>query len=211
MSNRKNTDKDMVKAVTHKPLTKEQLQAAHVGELEQHNNTIYLADYDPDWPQLFEREAKRIRAALGDNIVLLEHVGSTSIPGLSAKPKIDILLVVKDSSDESTYVPALETAGYTLHIREPEWHQHRLFKGPDTDINLHVFSVGSSEIERMLLFRDYLRNNKDELELYQNTKRELARRNWKYVQNYADAKSEVVEKILIRAREAQVHNKPNRA
>src|SRR5690606_29898587 len=101
---------------------------------------------------LFEREAKRIRSALGDRALRVEHVGSTSVPGLCAKPVIDILLVVPDSSDEASYVPALEAAGYKLRIREPEWFEHRLFKGPDTDINLHVFSEGASEIERMLCF-----------------------------------------------------------
>lgn len=201
MSNSDNTVENTVKAATHEPLTEEQIQAVHIVEVKPHNATIFLADYDPNWLVLFEREARRIRAAIDDQIVMLEHVGSTSIPGLAAKPLIDILLVVKDSADESAYVPALEAAGYVLHIREPEWYEHRLFKGPDTNINLHTFSSGSPEIERMLLFRDYLRNNPAELKLYENTKRELASRNWKYVQNYADAKSEVVEGILARARE----------
>ena len=89
-----------------------------------------------------------------------------------------------------------------LHIREPEWHQHRLFKGPDTDINLHVFSSDDSEVERMLLFRNWLRSHPADLQLYEQTKRELARRTWKYVQNYADAKAEVVEEIIARARGA---------
>lgn len=86
----------------------------------------------------------------------MENVGSTSVPGLCVKPIIDILLVVKNSTDESAYVPELEGADYTLRIREPDWFQHRLFKGPDTDINLHVFSKGSSEIDRMLRFRNWL-------------------------------------------------------
>lgn len=68
-----------------------------------------------------------------------------------------IRLVVKDSADESSYIPVLEAAGYVLQIREPDWFEHRLFKGPDTDINLHVFSLGTSEIDRMLRFRDWLR------------------------------------------------------
>jgi GrpB-like predicted nucleotidyltransferase (UPF0157 family) len=126
-----------------KPVSDEELQKVTVGKLKPHNATIHLEEYDPRWPELFKREAKRIRSALGDKVLRLEHVGSTSVPGLCAKPVIDILLVVKDSSDESAYVPALEKAGYLLRIREPEWFEHRLFKGPDTDINLHVFSLGA--------------------------------------------------------------------
>jgi GrpB-like predicted nucleotidyltransferase (UPF0157 family) len=120
--------------------------------------------------------------------------------GLMAKPIIDILLVVSDSADEPSYVPALEAAGYVLRIREPDWHQHRLFKGPDININLHVFTQGSGEIQRTLLLRDWLRTNEADRELYARTKRELAGKRWKYVQNYADAKSEVVEAILARAK-----------
>jgi GrpB-like predicted nucleotidyltransferase (UPF0157 family) len=183
------------------PLTEEQLRAAHVGEFTPLNGPVQIADYNPEWPRLFEREAERIGAVLGNRVLLLEHVGSTSVPGLAAKPKIDILLVVADSADELAYIPALEAAAYVLHIREPDWHEHRLLKGPDTDINLHVFSPGCPEINRMLLFRNWLRNNVSYRQLYERTKRELARLDWKYTQNYADAKATVVEEILARAQE----------
>ena len=159
---------------------------------------VVLAAYDPAWPGLFERDATRVRAALGEHTVLLEHVGSTSVPGLAAKPVIDILLVVPDSADEPAYVPPLEAAGYRLVIREPHWHEHRLFKGPDTNVNLHTFSPGSAEVRRMLAFRDRLRTNADDRALYESTKRELAARTWAYVQDYADAKGAVVEAILRR-------------
>ena len=182
------------------PTTEEQLRAVTVGELAPLVGHILLVDYDPEWPQLFEREAERIYAALGDRVHLLEHVGSTSVPGLAAKPRIDMLLVVADSSDEPSYVPALEAAGYVLRIREPDWHEHRMFNRPDTALNLHVFSLGSSEIERMLLFRNWLRTHPSDRELYERTKRELASKDWKYTQNYADAKSIVVEEIIARAR-----------
>ena len=129
----------------------------------------------------------------------IEHTGSTSVPGLAAKPLIDIVLVVADTRDESAYVPQLEAAGYVLRIREPDWHEHRLFKGPDTNVNVHTFSDGCSEVERMVAFRDWLRTQDDDRELYESAKRELAVREWKYVQNYADAKSAVVEEILARA------------
>lgn len=193
-----------VRTNTSAPLTEEEILASHVGGGPMLlNGPVYLAEYDPEWPRFFEREAARVRAALGERVLLLEHVGSTSIPGLAAKPRIDMLLVVANSADEAAYVPAMEAAGYVLHIREPEWHQHRLFKGADIDINLHVFSSGDSEIERMLLFRDWLRSHPADLQLYEQTKRELASRHWKYTQNYADAKAEVVEAILARAREAR--------
>jgi GrpB-like predicted nucleotidyltransferase (UPF0157 family) len=179
--------------------SEERLRAVTVGELKIHSAPITLADYDPEWPALFEREDRRIRAALGDKILQLEHTGSTSVPGLAAKPCIDMTMVVPDSSDESTYVPALEAAGYVLWIREPDWDEHRVFKGPDTNVNLHVFSPGSSEVERMVGFRDWLRTHDDDRDLYLRTKRELASREWKFVQNYADAKTTVVEGIIARA------------
>jgi GrpB-like predicted nucleotidyltransferase (UPF0157 family) len=179
----------------------EQILAVRVGSVEPLNGPIYLAEYDSAWPALFEREAERVRAALGERVLMLDHVGSTSVPGLAAKPRIDMLLAVADSADEPTYVPALEAAGYVLRIREPDWYQHRVFKGPDTDVNLHVFSGGCPEIDRMLLFRDWLRTNGADRALYERTKRELAQRVWKYTQNYADAKTTVVEEILGRARE----------
>jgi GrpB-like predicted nucleotidyltransferase (UPF0157 family) len=182
------------------PMTEEQLRAATIGEPTRLSGPVKVADYDPGWPRLFAREADRVRAALGDRVLLLEHVGSTAVPGLAAKPRIDILLVVAASSHEPAYVPALEAAGYVLRIREPDWYEHRMFKGPDTDINLHVFSPDCPEVERMLLFRDRLRSNEPDRRLYERTKRELARREWVYVQNYADAKAAVVEEIIARAR-----------
>lgn len=175
------------------------LQAVTVGELAVHGTTVFLAPYDPTWPALFAREATRVRAALGLRVRLLEHVGSTSVPGLSAKPVIDMVLAVPDSSDERAYVPDLEAAGYVLRIREPDWFEHRLFKGPDTNVNLHTFTEGCPEIDRMLGFRDWLRTHDDERDLYERTKRELAAREWRFIQHYADAKSEVVEGIIARA------------
>jgi GrpB-like predicted nucleotidyltransferase (UPF0157 family) len=139
--------------------------------------------------------------SVGEIAVQIEHVGSTSVPGLRAKPIIDILLIVPNSADESTYVPLLEAAGYRLVIREPEWYEHRVFKGPDTNINLPTVSAHCSEIDRMLLFRDWLRTHPDDRELYERAKVELAQRDWKYIQNYADAQSEVVEDIMQRARQ----------
>jgi GrpB-like predicted nucleotidyltransferase (UPF0157 family) len=180
-------------------MTEDQIIAATVGECKPLNSTIYLAPYNSAWPSLFTRLEKQIREVLGDDILLLEHVGSTSVPELSAKPIIDMVLSVADSTDEVSYVIPLEERGYTLHIREPDWYEHRMLKTPDHQGNLHVFSEGCEEIDHMPLFRDWLRNHADDRLLYEETKRGLAARTWKYTQNYADSKSSVVQEILARA------------
>ena len=181
-------------------LSEEQIRNNTIGTLQPLSGRISIVDYDPRWPQEFHREADRIRGALREQALRIEHTGSTSVPGLSAKPIIDMLLVVKNSANEEAYVPALERVGYVLRIREIDWHQHRMFKGRDTDINLHVFSFGCSEIERVLLFRDWLRGNASDRKLYERTKLTLADRKWKYVQNYADAKTEIIQEIIERAK-----------
>lgn len=164
---------------------------------------IHLAEYDPAWPRLFRHEAARIAAALGERALQIEHAGSTSVPNLPAKPILDIILAVADSADEPAYAPSLEQAGYRLRIRESEWYQHRLFKGPENSVNLHVFTAGCPEIGRMLLFRDWLRANQADRELYARCKRNLAQREWECTQDYADAKTAVVAEILSRARQAR--------
>lgn len=175
------------------------IRAATIGEPVRVDGAIELRPYDLQWPGQYRVEAERVRGVLGKRALRVEHVGSTSVPELVAKPIIDMLLVVTNSSADAEYVPPMEAAGYTLRIREPDWYEHRLFKGPLANINLHVFSAGCREISRMLRFRDHLRGNEDDRELYQRTKQELAARQWRYVQEYADAKTEVVEAIIARA------------
>lgn len=177
-------------------LSDEYIQKVIVNGNVEHNQTIQLNPYDEKWPALFEREKERILKILKDKALMIEHIGSTSVQGLMAKPIIDILLVVEDAGKEEDYMDDLCRHGYILRVREPDFENHHMFKGPDTDIHLHVFSKGSKEIEKYLLFRNYLRLHDDARELYENTKKELAKKTWKYVQNYADAKSEVVQKIL---------------
>ena len=160
---------------------------------------IELCDYDDRWPGRYAEHAARIHEALGERAVRIEHVGSTSVPGLAAKPIIDIVLEVADSAEEATYVGDLEGAGYVLRIREPEWFEHRFFNNADSDIQIHVFSARCPETDRMVRFRDWLRANPADRERYLATKRELAVRDWKYVQQYADAKTTVIEQILTRA------------
>lgn len=161
--------------------------------------SIELSPHDPRWPLRYQEEAGRIQQALGDRAILLEHVGSTSVPGLVAKPIIDIVLAVADSADEPSYAPDLEASGYRFGLREPDWFEHRLFKGSNDDVNLHVFSDGTEEIDRMIRFRNRLRANESDRLRYESVKRELAERAWSSVQDYADAKSDVIEDILRRS------------
>jgi GrpB-like predicted nucleotidyltransferase (UPF0157 family) len=190
---------DPADRTAHPAMTWAERWPGAIGEPSRADGPIRLAEYDRAWPALYEREAARIRSLLGDRVRLLEHAGSTSVPGLAAKPIIDIMLAVPDSADEPGYVPDLEAGGYVLHGREPNWFEHRLLKGHDPAVHLHVFSEGSPEIDRTLAFRDRLRTDEDDRRLYEATKRELAARDWVYVQDYADAKDEVIAVILARA------------
>lgn len=176
----------------------QRIRRVTLGEPEVLDGPVTLVEYDPEWPNQFTREAERVCAALGKRALQIEHVGSTSVPGLVAKAIIDILLVVPDSADEPSYVPQLERAGYLLRIREPEWQEHRLFRRRESTVNLHVFTAGSAEVGRLLLFRDHLRRSAEDRELYARTKQQLAARTWKYVQEYADAKSDIIEMIIAR-------------
>ena len=160
---------------------------------------VEVVPYDAAWPRLFAAEEAKIRAALGAAALLIEHVGSTSVPGLAAKPVIDVQLAVRDSADEAAYRSALERAGYRLIIREPEWFEHRLFKGAAPETNLHVFSAGCPEFERCRLFRDWLRVTPQDVALYARTKQELATQTWAHVQDYANAKQGVIAEIMARA------------
>jgi GrpB-like predicted nucleotidyltransferase (UPF0157 family) len=160
---------------------------------------IRILDYDAIWPQKFEGQARIIAEALRPTALRIEHIGSTSVPGLAAKPIVDILLVVENSADEQTYLPQLERAGYVLRVREPDFHEHRMFRTPQRDVHIHIFSHGSAEIERHLIFRDRLRTNAADRQLYEATKRKLAAQDWPDMNAYADAKSEVVEAIIARA------------
>ena len=179
--------------------SEEYLLGITVGEREPLNGSIYLAPYDPGWTAQFSLQADGIREALAEKVLRLEHVGSTAVRGLSAKPVIDMVLAVPNSADESSYVPPLEKQGFVLRIREPDWFEHRLLKAPHIEGNLHVFSIGCEEIDRMIAFRDWLRMHDEDRRRYEATKRELAARTWRHVQNYADAKSEIVREILARA------------
>jgi GrpB-like predicted nucleotidyltransferase (UPF0157 family) len=180
--------------------------AAVVGRPAPYSVPVVVVDPDRQWPAVYRAERDLVVAALGPAALAVDHVGSTSVPGLPAKPVIDILLQVPDSADEASYVPALEAAGHTLRIREPDWLEHRVLyrrrvDGAPHDVNVHVLSpvLGAVEIRRMLAFRDWLRTHPEDRDRYAAVKRELAQRRWRYVQDYADAKTSVVEEILQRA------------
>ncbi|RRS00442.1 GrpB family protein [Glycomyces terrestris] len=131
---------------------------------------IAIAAYDPAWPARFQELAARVRAALGDKALSVEHVGSTSVPGLAAKPVIDIALTVADPADESAYLPELEEAGFRLVIREPAWHEHRALKSARPNANLHVWGPGCPEVERQRMFRQWLIDHPEDLARYQEAK-----------------------------------------
>jgi GrpB-like predicted nucleotidyltransferase (UPF0157 family) len=157
---------------------------------------IQIAPSDAAWTRWFEQQSNRIRQALGSAAIAIDHVGSTAVPGLSAKPIIDIVLTVADSSREETYAPALEAIGFSLTVREPRWFEHRMFKHSNPSTHLHVFSNGCAEVIRMQRFRDRLRIHDADRLLYEAAKRELSKRPWETVQDYADAKTDVVRQIL---------------
>jgi GrpB-like predicted nucleotidyltransferase (UPF0157 family) len=135
---------------------------------------ITVVVHDPAWPQLFAVVADRIRAALGERVIELDHIGSTAVPGLPAKPVIDIDLTIVDSADEASYVPALESAGFRFVLRERGWHEHRLLTSDDPRTNLHVFSPDCPEVIRHRLFRDWLIEHPDDQALYRDVKLESA-------------------------------------
>jgi GrpB-like predicted nucleotidyltransferase (UPF0157 family) len=177
----------------------QQFRTIIVGKVSSSNKIIRLEPSNPEWPSMFASLESQIRDSLGAKALMIEHVGSTAVAGLSAKPIIDVALVVSNSTEESSYVPPLENAGYTLALREPDWFEHRLMKSPSIDGNIHVFTHGCEEINRMLAFRDWLRINDEDRKRYERTKQKLATRSWEDMQNYANAKSDLVRTILANA------------
>jgi GrpB-like predicted nucleotidyltransferase (UPF0157 family) len=163
---------------------------------------IQVTDPDPDWPRQYQDLASQIQNALGQRALQLEHVGSTSVPGLPAKPIIDIDLTVADSDREQDYVPALETTGFQLVIRQPWWYGHRVLIARNPACNLHVFGPDSPEAVRHRIFRDWLRGNPDERDRYAAAKREAAadaNARGEHVMQYNARKEEVIREIYHRA------------
>lgn len=165
-----------------------------IGGIEKREITI--CSYDKQWPIRFDHHARNIHQALGDLALRIEHIGSTSVQGLAAKPIIDILLVVTNPADEAAYMPQLLDAGYELRVREPLFDQHRMLRTPERDVHVHIFPPESNEIARYLTFRNQLRSSAADRQWYERTKRELARQEWEDMNDYAKAKTEVVESII---------------
>lgn len=158
--------------------------------------TVVLRDHDPAWAGRFRSVRELVETALGGRALAVEHVGSTAVPGLAAKPVVDVQVTVADVEDEAGYVPALVATGLELRVREAG---HRLFRTPERDVHLHVHGPGDPALTERLDLRDHLRRDSNDRVLYEATKRALAGREWADVDDYADAKSAVIAGILGRA------------
>ena len=158
---------------------------------------IVVVDPDEGWPVRYRRLEQRIRAALGASALRTEHIGSTSVPELAAKPIIDVLVVVQDVEDEAAFLPQLEREGFVLRVREPE---HRMFRTPSRDAHVHLYEPDHEAVGAYLDLRDWLRADAEDRAMYERTKRELATRTWTDMNEYADAKTDVITAILGRAR-----------
>jgi len=160
---------------------------------------VCLVEYHDGWPVRFARIRERLADALGITARTIEHIGSTAVPRLAAKPIIDVLVTVDDVEDEGGYAPALMALGYELRVREPG---HRMFRPPSRDTHVHVWAEGSREHRDHVLFRDRLRQSATDRDAYAQLKRELAAEDWPDVNYYAEAKGPFIDEILKRARPA---------
>jgi GrpB-like predicted nucleotidyltransferase (UPF0157 family) len=154
---------------------------------------VVIADYDPAWPERYDAERARIAAALGPRARRIEHIGSTSVPGLAAKPVLDILVTVEDPEHEGEFREALEGAGYVLRVREPA---HRMFRTPERTVQVHVWADSDPAVARHLAFRDLLRSSTELRDAYEQLKRELSARDWTDVNRYAEAKGPFIRRAL---------------
>lgn len=164
---------------------------------------IHIVEYDSTWPLMFAEHSAKVSAALGSNALRVEHIGSTSVPSLPAKAIVDMLLVVRDSAREETYLPLLEAAGYELRVRDRKDNEHRMLRTSARHVHIHVYSVGAAEIDAYLAFREALRSSEAERTLYAETKRRLSAQDWPDVNAYAAAKTNVIMAILARARNSR--------
>ncbi|WP_240645787.1 GrpB family protein [Georgenia sp. SYP-B2076] len=158
---------------------------------------LFLAAYDPAWASQYAVHEAHVRAAVGSIAVAVEHIGSTSVPGLAAKPIIDILVTVADITAEEDYLEPLVASGYVMRVREPG---HRMVRTEQRDVHIHILELGDPAAGDYLLLRDHLRIDQADRQLYEATKRDLTKRDWPDMNAYADAKSAVIEEIKGRAR-----------
>jgi GrpB-like predicted nucleotidyltransferase (UPF0157 family) len=181
--------------MSHEALTDDNLSSRLVRGLRP--TRVVLAEYDPRWPVRFAARAAELHHILGDRARLVEHVGSTSVPGLAAKPIVDIVVGIDDPDDEPAFLPDLEAAGYELRVREAG-HRCLRIGEPDEPVNLHCYPPEDAEVRKYLIFRDRLRANDVDRDLYERTKRKLAEREWPDINYYAEAKGPVIREILAR-------------
>jgi len=163
------------------------------------NVKVVIVDYDPEWPALFEAERKRIMEALGDPDANMVHMGSTSVPGLGAKPIIDMMMGVGGKEEADRLQKALEGVGYTDVTPEPddtEWFYCLGYGTRDLYHHLHLVVEGSRHWRRQLAFRDYLRAHPDTAEEYHEVKKRLADHYGENRTGYTDAKTEFITGVL---------------
>ncbi|MFI7426052.1 GrpB family protein [Micromonospora sp. NPDC049836] len=159
---------------------------------------ITIDAYNPEWPAMFAKEEAVVRAALGAKALAVEHVGSTAVPGLAAKNRLDIDLIVADPADEAAYVPPLEAAGYVLRTRDLDWYEHRCLWNHDHSVNLHVFGPDCDEYLRHLILRDWLRTHPEDRDRYAAEKHRVARDHPMDMALYVQGKSAIILDILKR-------------
>lgn len=166
---------------------------------------VIIVEYDLGWQTLFAAEAGRIKEALDKNIlVAIEHIGSTAVPGLAAKPIIDLMVGVRSLVDAQSAISPLEALGYVYWQENP--HPDRMFfvkgmppYGKQRTHHVHIVEV-NGEFWQRLLFRDYLRTHEDEAQRYEALKRELAARFHNDRERYTDGKSEYIQAVMQLAR-----------
>lgn len=166
-----------------------------------------IVDYNPAWPRRFTDTKARMETVLGSTAIAIQHAGSTSVVGLSAKDIIDIDLVVRNIKDEASYVSQLESVGFMFLFREPAWHEHRFFVADEElpgayPINLHVFGPDCPEVERHRIFKEWLEKTPADLELYARVKRECAAASeaaGESMQDYTQRKDQVIRDVRERA------------
>lgn len=163
---------------------------------------VEVVDPDPGWLRTAETLMNRVRDALGVRVLGLQHVGSTAVPGLPAKPVVDLDLTVADPAAEASYLPELERAGFVLVVREPWWQEHRCLVHEAPRCNLHVFGPGAAEPVRHRIFRDWLLEHAEERDRYAAAKRDAAaaaRAAGEHTMQYNHRKQAVVREIYDRA------------
>lgn len=166
---------------------------------------ITIAEYDPDWIVMFEREKQLLRDLIGEPLEAIEHIGSTAVPNLSAKPIIDIMVGLKDFQTADIIVLKLIGQGYQYFPQyEDEMPNRRFFKkiiAGRAVSHIHMVEFAGKFWQRHLLFRDHLRTNPDIAEEYSQLKTQLSQKDWQDSNDYCDAKTDFIRKIEKQATE----------